>query len=518
MRIAKESAARQAVLSAARRFDQGLSFVTDIDFDAFKVPVGGRRESKETHFSSDDSDPPILRSQYLFEVMEPRELLVAQDIPAPISTPASGSPPDAPPRPGKAPFDSLGGGLLSFGGEGVTAPELIPPTVREVEQFNPAEVVIDGNGLPRQAGATTPEGEWIRRYKRCAEQDLFVFLKGILGRFFLTPHFHREVCRFIQQRNFFRKLVLMPREHAKTTIVAGGLPPHILIQPAETNIYFPGLAGSECRILLAGETETMAKKNLRVVTSVFEENKLFRALWPERVWQGGKGKVWSSESIIIPRKNEWPDPSIRAIGVGGAVTGARPNVMIKDDLVSFKAANSDVVMDEAIEWHKASRALLDKYEVESGLHSLEYIIGTRWSVYDLYSYIIDNDPSVEVIDDRFHKIIRDGKLLWPEKYTMSDIEQLRTEHGKNFYLLYLNSAADPALTDFDMEQIRDFRIVNGCIEFEEDERDRRLEGRRERQQARAGGMIPAPKVTRGQKFNAELMKRIAESGGGRIRA
>jgi len=46
----------------------------------------------------------------------------------------------------------------------------------------------------------------------------------------------------------------------------------------------------------------------------------------------------------------------------------------------------------AIEWHKASRALLDEYEKESGLVSLEWIIGTRWAVFDLYSYIMDNDP------------------------------------------------------------------------------------------------------------------------------
>jgi hypothetical protein len=219
----------------------------------------------------------------------------------------------------------------------------------------------------------------------------------------------------------------------------------------------------------------MAKKNLRVIQNVFEENRIFRAFWPHRVWeQTRQAKAWSSEQMIIPRKTEWPDPTIRAIGVGGAVTGARPNVMIKDDLVSFKAANSDVTMDEAIEWHKASRALLDKYEVESGLQSLEFIIGTRWAVYDLYSYIIDNDPSVEVNDEKYHRIIRDGNILWHEKYTQADIEQMQREHGSMFYLLYLNSAADPELTDFDMSLVRDFSIDGGLVHFEEDMRDQML--------------------------------------------
>jgi hypothetical protein len=389
------------------------------------------------------------------------------------------------------------------------------------EQLECREVVIDKNGQPRQAGATTAEGEYIKRYRQRAEQSLFVFIKGVLGKFFLTPHFHRSICHFIQKCPPYRKLMLMPREHAKTTIVAGGLPPHILIQPAATNIYFPGLEGSECRILLAGETETMAKKNLRVITDVFEGNRIFKAFWPRRVWESGKGKVWSSEAIIIPRATEWPDPTIRAIGVGGAVTGSRPNVMIKDDLVSFKAANSEVVMDEAIEWHKASRALLDKYEIESGLQSLEFTIGTRWAVYDLYSYMIEKDPSVEVNDAQYHRIIRDGNILWPEKYSMEDIEQLQREHGANFYLLYLNSAADPELTDFDMSLVRDFKVKDGCVWFEEDARDERLLKKYEQALERLDGVVPPvpQNIARGVGINHAILERLTKGAMGiRMRA
>jgi hypothetical protein len=260
----------------------------------------------------------------------------------------------------------------------------------------------------------------------------------------------------------------------------------------------------------------MAKKNLRVIESVFEENKLFRAFWPHRVWEGrskSASRMWSDSGMIIPRANEWPDPTIRAVGVGGAITGARPNVMVKDDLVSFKAANSAVVMDEAIEWHKASRALLDKYEIESGLQSLEFLIGTFWAVYDLYSYIIDKDPSVELNDTRFHRIINDGKILWPEKYALADIEQLQLEHGSNFYLLYLNSAADPELTDFDTDLIRDFRIIGDSIVFDEDERDIILAKKVDMRVKKNAGELPPAKVPTGQRLNSVMMQRMIDGGG-----
>lgn len=384
------------------------------------------------------------------------------------------------------------------------------------------EIVIDKNGQPRQAGATMPEGEYIKRFKRRAEESLFIFAKGILGRHFLTKHFHRDVCNWLQKCAPFRKLLLMPREHAKTTIVSGALPPHILIQSAETNIYFPGLEGSECRILLSGETAVMAEKNLRVIQGIFEENRVFRAFWPHRVWEGkakSDSRMWNNQGMIIPRDNEWPDPTIRAVGVGGAVTGSRPNVLIKDDLTTFAAANSDVVMDEAIEWHKVSRALLDKYEVESGLQSLEFIAATRWAVYDLCSYIIDKDPSVEVSDESVRKIINDGNILWPEKYTLADIQQLQREHGSNFYLLYLNTPADPSLVDFDMEQIRIFRILNGQILFEGDERDLLLDKNLKIRKAAMTAQKPPANIKRGTALTSSVMQRMIDGGGGmRLRA
>ena len=424
-----------------------------------------------------------------------------------LSSRAIDSPPELSPSEGGL-FSNLSpsGFQSSISDEDSSIPEPLD------KQYQYREVIVDKNGVPRQAGSDTQEGEFIRRMRTRAEQSLFVFTKGILQRTFLTSHFHQDVCEFLQVCPPFRKLVLMPREHAKTTIVAGGLPAHILIQPIENNIYFPGLSGRECRILLSGETEKMAKKNLRVVKSVFDENAVFRAFWPNCVWpKGNRAREWSTEQIIIPRENEWPDPTIRAVGVGGAITGARPNVMIKDDLVSFKARNSEVVMNEAIEWHIASRALLDTYEVESGLQSLEFTIGTRWAVFDLYSYIIDNDPSVEVISEDYHRIIRDGKILWPEKHTVDSIEQLRLEHGSNFYLLYLNSAADPSLTDFDLELVRKFAIIGGKFVFDSDARDTWLTKRMERVFGKGPGEISTnvdslPK--RGEPFD---LGRIAET-------
>lgn len=364
------------------------------------------------------------------------------------------------------------------------------------------EIVVDKKTeQPRQAGATLPEGKFIKQFRGVAERDLYVFSKGVMGRRYLTQDLHLPLCKELQQVPPYRKMRLLPRLHAKTSVVSHCLPPHIIIQPKDNNIYIPDVAGSDCRILLAGETEPRATGNLRVLRTAFDGNQTLRALWPHVVWERASRDApkWNDKELIVPRETEFPDPTIRAIGVGGAITGARPNVLIKDDLISLEAANSAVVMNAAIEWHKVSRALMDEYEKDTGTQSLEFIVGTRWAVFDLYQYIIENDPTV---DTKVRAILESGKPLWPERFDLERIEQLRKEFGALFYLLYMNSAADPELTDFDVDLVREFTFTSDgqALEFSEDAKDAWLKKRIEE----GVGTVEQP-APRGQRLTSDTM-------------
>lgn len=329
----------------------------------------------------------------------------------------------------------------------------------------PNLVVDTRTGKVREPGTLGEDGgRKFAQVRANAERSLYYFTKFILGRRYLTDTLHAPVCGFLQNGRYPRKLLLLPREHAKTSLVSHGLPIHVLLQPEDANIYVPGLDGSECRILLACETEGRAMDHIRVIQTAFESNTLLRALWPEKCWRNPRreAKKWNDRELIIPRRNEYPDPSIRGIGVGGAITGAHPNILIKDDLISVEAANSPTVMQTAIHWHVTSRALINNP------NSLEFLIGTRWAVNDLYQYIIDNDDSVVHI---IRAAVENGVPIYPEMFTMEKIDQLRREFGIMFPLLYMNSAADPDLVDFDMEALREFQFVGGSLLFESDERD-----------------------------------------------
>lgn len=338
------------------------------------------------------------------------------------------------------------------------------------------EVVAAPSGA-RQAGADRVEGPQIKEWRSRAEKSLYFFARGVLNCWWLIPQLHKPMCAWMQRVPPRRKMLMVPREHGKTTLAGQCLPLHMWIQPKDGNIYFPDMLGTATRILMAGEKIDRASDHVRVVQHHLTNNDTLKTLWPHVAWKNPKreARVWNNNEMCIPREREFPDPSMRAIGIGGAITGAHPNVLIKDDLTTDEAANSPVVMQSAIEWHKNSRALISSYE-----STLEFITCTRWAPGDLPEYIMTNDPTVEVNELWRAMSLPDGELIYPRTvteqgscgFTHDGMLDLQRTFGPRFHLLYRNTTQDSQLVDFDPEDIRRYtRGDGGEFVFTEDERD-----------------------------------------------
>jgi hypothetical protein len=342
---------------------------------------------------------------------------------------------------------------------------------RPVEEF-----VVQRNGQVRQAGSTTADTALIAEFRERAEQDLFTFAFGVLDMWWLYPPLHMDICRWLQRVPPARKMMIVPRGHCKSTIGCEAMPVHMWVQPEATNIYFPNFDGRDTRILLAGEKLGRAQDHLRVVQSYLTNTELLRAFWPHVVWENAKrqSRKWNDDELIIPRTREWPDPSIRAIGVGGAVTGAHPNCLIKDDITTEAAANSVVVMQGAVRWHENIRAVL----AHSGGEPLEFIYGTRWAVSDLPAHVIEGDPTVEV-NEEWRQVTEGSEPIYPRnsrgEYTEfgkpGGIEKLMQQHGTMFWLLYMNSATESSLVDFSAGDLREFELRGEEVWVHNDDRD-----------------------------------------------
>jgi hypothetical protein len=242
------------------------------------------------------------------------------------------------------------------------------------------------------------------------------------------------------------------------------------------------------------------------------------------MWDNPKrqARKWNDEELIVRRKREWPDPTLRAIGVGGAITGAHPNCLVKDDITTEAAANSPTVMQAAIRWHENARALL----ASQGSTALEYITGTRWAVGDLVEHIETNDPTVEVNTD-WRELVVGGELIYPlnSRNQITDfgkpgaVEQLQKQHGAMFWLLYMNSVGDSNLVDFNEGDLRGFELRDGVLWFTEDDRDQRLAHVMRGITSREGATLP--NGGRGMKLNDYLdhcdrERQAATLGGNRL--
>jgi len=332
------------------------------------------------------------------------------------------------------------------------------------------EVVIAPSGEVRQAGTTDPPARFIKLLRSKCENDLYFFAKSILGLDRLVPHLHQTVCKFIMKQPPYRKLILLPRDTFKSTMVAKALPIHKFIQPRDNNIYWPGHDGLETKVLLTCETAHHASKHIQWVEIHFVKNQLLRSFWPEKCWENPKrdARKWNSEMFFLPRelRFEQSDPTMQGIGVGGAITGAHVTDLINDDLISLEAAQSESVMDKAEEWQIVSRALMEDQEISG-----EYTVGTHWSVNDLYTRMQNNDPTIETYK---RSLVEDGKCIFPEEFSQTVIKQLEDSFGFMYPLLYMNNPRDAKLTDFQEDDIRRFRINGEQFEFDYDERDGNL--------------------------------------------
>ena len=116
-----------------------------------------------------------------------------------------------------------------------------------------------------------------------------------------------------------------------------------------------------------------------------------------------------------------------AIGVGGAVTGKGADLLIIDDPHSEQEGQSadPAVFDKVYDWYTSG----PRQRLQPG--GAIIIVMTRWHKRDLTGKIIKTSVQREGMDDweviEFPAIMPSGKALWPEFWSLQELEALRSE-------------------------------------------------------------------------------------------
>jgi phage terminase large subunit-like protein len=250
--------------------------------------------------------------------------------------------------------------------------------------------------------------------KLLAESDLEEFAalvqpKRVLG------NIHREVINWwTRQDAHNHQLVLMPRDHMKSALIALRATWEITRNPAT-------------RILLISSTSNLAKKQLKFIKDILTSD-VYRLYWPEMIHKDeAKREMWTLTEISVDhplrREEMIRDPTIFVAGLTSNIVGMHCDIAILDDVV---VANNAYTED-------GREKVRDQYSLLSSIETVnakEWVVGTRYHPLDLYSSLVEmqveqydefgNVISTHDLFEVFERQVESvgdgtGEFLWPRQ-------------------------------------------------------------------------------------------------------
>jgi phage terminase large subunit-like protein len=211
---------------------------------------------------------------------------------------------------------------------------------------------------------------------------------------------HRGLQAFLSDNR--RGLVELPRDHGKSTQVCARVVWELGRDPS-------------LRVMIVCASEALAAARGRFVREAIESNPMVRAVFPHLTPAG----PWSDTRLTVVRPASVIGPSLTAIGVGGASTGSRADLLICDDIVDVKAIAS-----------RAERERVKDRFKENLINLLEPN-GRFWGLCTPWH---QDDLNVELKRTGTYPVFSkpigpDLEPVWPEKWPRAALEARRAEIG-----------------------------------------------------------------------------------------
>ena len=284
--------------------------------------------------------------------------------------------------------------------------------------------------------------------REAAERNVLTFVK-LVAPYMHLGAVHEELLLWAtRQDGLDNKLILMPRDHLKSKMAAFIAAWWLTKDPTET-------------ILYVSSTASLAEKQLGQIKGILESD-VYRRYWPDMInIEEGKRTRWNTEEIIVDhplRKAEGiADPSIKAIGITGSVTGFHASKVVLDDLVTPQNAYTE-------EGREKVSSLYSQLASIEGATAQELVVGTRYHPKDLYNDLIlmkeiffaeNGDEEEILVYEVFQRVVEtDGEFLWPRSQRKDgkaygfDAQILARKKAKyidtaQFYAQYYNDPNDP---------------------------------------------------------------------------
>ena len=281
-----------------------------------------------------------------------------------------------------------------------------------LSDFTPEELELAIKNAPPTAKLhiNALKNELAVRLERGEAKDDFMKFVNTVWPTFINGRHHEKMARAFERvasGENKRLIINMPPRHNKSEFASYLLP-----------AWFLGKYPNK-KVIQTSHTAELAVGFGRKVRNLVDSDP-YKRLFPDVALQ--------SDSKAAGRWNTNHGGDYFAIGIGGAVTGKGADILIIDDPHSEQEAalaqvNPDIY-NKTYEWYTSG----PRQRLQPG--GAIVIVMTRWSQRDLTAQVLkaaaarDGDQW-EVID--FPAILPDGGPLWPEFWSLKELEVLREE-------------------------------------------------------------------------------------------
>lgn len=299
------------------------------------------------------------------------------------------------------------------------------------------------------------------KIREAAEADLATFIK-LVAPHRVLGHVHKELLNWwTRQDAKGHQLVLLPRDHQKSAMIAYRVAWEITKNPAVTILYISSAA-------------RLAEKQLYFIKNILT-SKIYRRYWPEMVEeQEGIRDKWTNSEIIIdhPTRKEHGvrDPTVFTAGLTTSITGLHFEIAVLDDVVVKENAYTEEGRQKVAGQYSLLSSIESTGTEKESIGAQEWAVGTRYHAKDLYNELAQMqydvfDKEGEIVDTQqvyevFQKEVEDrgdgrGEFLWPRQQNSKgrwygfDANILSVKKSKyldkvQFHSQYYNNPNDPS--------------------------------------------------------------------------
>jgi len=233
--------------------------------------------------------------------------------------------------------------------------------------------------------------------------------------------FHEEWYRYLQ--NQFSPLKTHPDLDKKFLL----LWPRGCAKSESTSInYVSWLIGNnpDIHVDIVTKTATLAEDILTALMTRFETDDAYIGIFGEL--KPKPARKWTSSEIIVKRSEISKNPTLKATGLMGAITGGRSDLIICDDLIDEENVRTTGQIDKTLTWFQ--KVLYPTLYPWGGV----IVIGTRWHYADLYSYLLPmwkHDVKSAIIKEEG----KPDQALWPEYWSLDKLKERQEAIGSIYF-------------------------------------------------------------------------------------